>query len=125
MTRVILNQAFSEQLAGYSQPVELCDPSGRTVGTLFPAVDVSMYEPWEPTFAEEELRETEKSTDWRGTEQLLKYLENLNVPGPLVESRGAEPRGGLAPGGFGVAKSNHIGDLSNRHQPRSESRQLG
>ena len=56
MTRVILDETLRDKLNNLSQPLELCDESGRVVARVFPVMDLSEYEPCEPTISEEELR---------------------------------------------------------------------
>lgn len=78
MTRVVLDAELKERLLGLSQPVELCDDSGRVLGRVFPTVDLSQYEPWEPPFDEAELRRREQSGAQRyTTAQVLERLEQL------------------------------------------------
>ncbi|HEV3262704.1 MAG TPA: hypothetical protein VG013_38065 [Gemmataceae bacterium] len=78
MTRVTVNEALRSMLHNLSQPLELCDESGRVLGRVFPALDLSEYEPWEPPISEEELRRREQSTEKRyTTAEVLAHLENL------------------------------------------------
>ncbi|HUG90003.1 MAG TPA: hypothetical protein VML55_04160 [Planctomycetaceae bacterium] len=78
MTKIVLDAELKERLLGLSQPVELCDDSGRVLGRVFPAVDLSQYEPWEPPFDEAELRRREQSGERRyTTAEVLEHLERL------------------------------------------------
>jgi hypothetical protein len=38
MTKVVLDPTFAGQLAGFTAPVELCDPDGRLLGQFVPTV---------------------------------------------------------------------------------------
>lgn len=78
MTRIIVDDLLRSKLHNLSQPLELIDDSGRVLGRVFPAVDLSQYEPWEPPIGEDELRRREQSSEKRyTTKEMLDYLENL------------------------------------------------
>ena len=78
MTRVVLNTALREKLHNLTQPLELCDETGQVLGRFFPVLDLSGYEPWEPSFSEEELRQQEQANEKRyTTAEVLAYLEKL------------------------------------------------
>lgn len=99
MKRIIVDAPLAEQLQAATNLVELCDrsgrvlgsfsptldptqyelrdPSGRVLGRFSPAIDPSQYEPREPEISEEELERRRHSTTWYTTEEVLKYLENL------------------------------------------------
>jgi len=48
MTRVIIDDVLRSKLHNFTEPLELCDASGRVLGRLVPAIDLSDYEPWIP-----------------------------------------------------------------------------
>ena len=78
MTRIILDSALLEKLHNLKQPLELCNEAGQVLGRVFPAPDLSEYEPWEPTFSEEELLHQEQANEKRyTTAEVLAYLEKL------------------------------------------------
>jgi hypothetical protein len=78
MTRVIVDEVLLSKLLNLTEPLELCDESGQLLGRVFPAVDPSEYEPWEPHFSEEELQKQEQSNEKRyTTAEVLAYLESL------------------------------------------------
>lgn len=78
MTRVIANDTLRNMLHDFSQPVEICDESGKVLCRVFPAIDLSEYEPWEPPMTAEEWRQLEESNEPRyTTAEVLKYLEGL------------------------------------------------
>jgi hypothetical protein len=78
MTRVIVDQTLRMKLRDLTEPLELCDESGRVVGHVFPAADLSDYEPWEPPVDEAELRRREQSSENRySTTEVLTHLEQL------------------------------------------------
>jgi hypothetical protein len=78
MTRVILDAATLSKLHNLREPLELCDESGRVLGEVKPAVDLSRYEPLEPQVSDEELRQRSQSKG-KGytTAEVLAYLEKL------------------------------------------------
>jgi len=76
MTRVIVDETLRSRLHNLSEPLELCDESGRVLGRVFPALDLSQYEQWEPPIGEEELRRRERSNERRyTTAEVLAHLE--------------------------------------------------
>jgi hypothetical protein len=77
MTRVVIEAALRGKLDGITQPVELCDESGRVLGRFIPVIDMSEWEPLTPEASEEELDRREQSTEWYTTEEVLAYLRNL------------------------------------------------
>lgn len=78
MTQIILDASVSGQLHNVSQPVELCDPSGRVLGRFIPLIDMSEWEPISPDISEEELDRRAKSNQKRySTAEVLAYLEKL------------------------------------------------
>jgi hypothetical protein len=77
MTRVTVDESLRARLHDLAEPLELCDSSGQVIARLFPVLDLSQYEPWEPPISEEELQRREQSEEWYTTEQLLAYLKSL------------------------------------------------
>jgi len=69
--------SISTQLAGLTQPVELCDASGRVLGQFVPRIDLSEWEPISPDISEAELERRAKSNEPRyTTKEVLARLEN-------------------------------------------------
>ncbi len=56
MTQVILDETLRRMLPDLSQPIELCDESGRILGHIFPVADTPMIVPEGPRTNPEELR---------------------------------------------------------------------
>lgn len=81
MSRITIDAMLSQSLAQLTQPVELCDPSGRVVGRFVPAMDLSEWEPVDPTESEvtdEELQRRSESKEPRyTTAEVLDYLRKL------------------------------------------------
>ena len=77
MTKIILDEALRAKLRGLLQPLELCDEAGRVVARVFPSLDLSEYEPWEPPISEEELRQREESNEWYSSQEVLARLRQL------------------------------------------------
>ena len=78
MTKIIVDETLLSKLDNLSQPLELCDQSGRILARVFPMLDLSNYEPWEAPISEEELRRREQSDEWYTTERVLARLKNLD-----------------------------------------------
>lgn len=77
MTRITLDAELKRKLLNLAEPIELCDENGLVVGQVFPAIDLSQFEPWEPPISEEELRRRETSDKWYSTQEVLTHLEKL------------------------------------------------
>jgi hypothetical protein len=77
MNAFLLPETVASQLQGLPHPVNLCDPSGKTLGYFVPAVDPSLYEIDGPEPTQEELRDSEESSEWSTTDQVLRDLEKL------------------------------------------------
>jgi hypothetical protein len=86
MTKITLDTDMRAKLLNLTQPLELCDESGSVVGRMFPTLDLSQYEPWEPSIGEEELRRREQETECYTTAEVLAYLEK-----PPVYPNGWQP----------------------------------
>jgi hypothetical protein len=78
MTRVLLDAALRSKLHNLSEPVELCDESGRVVGRVIPIPEVAEEGPFEPQISEEEIKRRINSDEKRyTTAEVLAYLERL------------------------------------------------
>jgi hypothetical protein len=77
MTKIIVDDVLRNKLHNLSEPLELCDDSGRVLAQVFPALDLSEYEPCEPPISEEELQRREQEAEWYTTEQVLAHLKSL------------------------------------------------
>ncbi len=78
MTRILLDATLRSKLNNLSQAVELCDESGRIVGRVFPAPDLTGCKPLEPQVSEEELQRRSASDEKTySTAEVLAYLEKL------------------------------------------------
>ena len=77
MIRIVVDDALRSKLRNFSEPLELCDESGRSLARVVPLEDLSQYEPWEPSISEEELRRREQSDKWYSTEEVLAHLKSL------------------------------------------------
>jgi hypothetical protein len=73
----VVDELLRSKLHNLSEPLELCDESGRVLARLTPKLDLSKYGPKEPPISEEELRRREKSDRWYTTEQVLQRLREL------------------------------------------------
>jgi hypothetical protein len=77
MTRIVVDETLRSKLRNFSEPLVLCDESGRSLAQLLPLEDLSQYEPWEPPISAEELRRREQSDKWHTTEEVLAHLKSL------------------------------------------------
>lgn len=77
MTRIIVDDELRNRLHNFVQPLELCDESGRLLARLVPHIDLSQFEPREPSISEEELRRREQSNKWHTTAEVLAHLRRL------------------------------------------------
>jgi hypothetical protein len=78
MTQIRLDASLAGKLHVLSQPVELCDPTGRVLGRFVPRIDLSDWEPISPDVTEEELDRRARSGGKRyTTDEVLAYLEQL------------------------------------------------
>jgi hypothetical protein len=84
-----MDSVLRSKLHDLAEPVELCDESGRVLGRVFPSLDRSEYEAWEPPMSEDELRDREAETESYTTAEVLAYLEKLK----RTESDGNGPPG--------------------------------
>ncbi len=76
MTRVVVDAEFWGKLNNPQGPVELCDPSGRTVGYLYPlpaSPDPGNSKVASP-FSDEELLRREREPGGRSLEEILRDL---------------------------------------------------
>jgi hypothetical protein len=78
MTRITLDADLRSKLLGLTQPLELCDESGRVLARLLPAIDPSSYEGLEPQISREELqRRKQNKGKTYTTAEVLASLEKL------------------------------------------------
>jgi hypothetical protein len=78
MTRIIVDNALRTKLQDLTEPLELCDESGRILARVLPTVDSDLYEGLEPRISQEELRRRrENKGQGYTTAQVLAHLESL------------------------------------------------
>ena len=78
MTSVVIDATMLSKLHQLSQPLELRDASGRVLARVFPAADLSEYEPLTPQVSEAELDRREQANEQRyTTAEVLAHLEKL------------------------------------------------
>jgi hypothetical protein len=77
MTRLILDDALKAKLHNLTEPLELCDPSGRVLARVVPHYDPDEYD-LEPKISQEEIERISASEE-KGftTAEVLAYLEKL------------------------------------------------
>jgi hypothetical protein len=76
MTRVVVDDVLLSRLRNLTEPLELCDPSGRVLGRVVPVLDRAKYEGTDPQIGLEEI-ERRKANKGKGltTAQVLARLE--------------------------------------------------
>ena len=79
MTRVILDESLRGVFMDFTAPLEVCDSSGRVVGTFLPAVDYEALERIRPPVSEDELDRRNQSRSF-STAEVLARLEALERP---------------------------------------------
>ena len=78
MPQIILDATLGSKLHDFSQPLDLCDESGKVLAHVIPALDSADYEPVPPPeLSEAELRKREQSSRWYTSAEVLKHLESL------------------------------------------------
>jgi hypothetical protein len=77
MTRIILDATLRSKLPDLSQPLELCDESGKVVARVTPVFDPSEYEPVKPPELSAEELERRRQEPGLTTREMLAYLERL------------------------------------------------
>jgi hypothetical protein len=78
MTRVVLDADLRGKLLNLSEPLELCDESGRVLAKVTPILDPSEYGPLDPQISREELeRRIRSRSKTYNTEEVLAHLERL------------------------------------------------
>ncbi len=61
-----------------SEPLDLCDESGRVLARVSPTIDLSQYEAWEPPISPAELQRREQSGERRYTiAEVLAHLKGV------------------------------------------------
>ena len=77
MNRIKLNAELRKLLGNLTEPLELCDETGRVIGRILPEIDLSGWDLTEPADSEEELQRREQETESCSTAELLSRLEKL------------------------------------------------
>jgi hypothetical protein len=78
MTRITVDALLRTKLRNLTEPLELCDDSGKVRGRFFPVPDLSRYDPesLEPGVGEEVLARRSKSPEKTfTTSEVLEQLE--------------------------------------------------
>ena len=76
MTRITLDPAALANLDRLTEPVEVCDTSGRVVGYFHPAADERLYRSVQVPFTDEELDRFEQEPGGRSLAEIISDLEN-------------------------------------------------
>jgi hypothetical protein len=74
MTRVTVTELVSHALDQFTEPVELCDPSGRILGQFVPGGPFKMKESDQCPYSEEELERMRTATGGRTLAEIWKDL---------------------------------------------------
>lgn len=76
MTRVTVDAELRSRLRNFLEPLDLCDESGRLVGTFRPARMAPPPDYTEPPLSEEEWQRRQRQEDF-STDEVLARLEHL------------------------------------------------
>ncbi len=77
MTRITLDADLRNRLHDLSQPLELCDESGRVLARVLPVIDPALYEGLEPRISAEEVqRRRQNKGKTYTTAEVLAHLES-------------------------------------------------
>jgi hypothetical protein len=77
MAKVVIDDVLRSKLRNFTEPLELCDESGRIVAQVLPVEDLSLYDCTEPPISEEELERRRNSTEYYTTAEVLAHLASL------------------------------------------------
>jgi hypothetical protein len=78
VTRIVVDTVMQQKLHNLTEPLELCNESGKVLARVTPVLDVSQYEPLEPQVSEEELlRRSQSEGKTYTTDDVLAYLERV------------------------------------------------
>ena len=72
MTQIMLDAGMQSKLNNLKESLELCDESGKVLAHLFPVVDPSQYERFEPVITPEELQRRRLEPDCSTAEVLAR-----------------------------------------------------
>jgi hypothetical protein len=76
MTRITLDVDMRKKLLNLTEPLDLCDETGRVLGTYIPLPTATDDDYGEPPISEEELRRISKEPGYT-TDEVIAYLESL------------------------------------------------
>ena len=86
MTRLLIDANLPAKFHELTEPVELCDPSGKVVGRFEPFFDMVEWEIIGPQVSGEELDRRANSNQKRySTAEVLAYLEKADTLRPLAD----------------------------------------
>ena len=78
MGKITIDADLLAKLRTLTQPMELCEPSGRVVGKFLPTLDPSEWDSVEPQISDEEIqRRLRAKGKTYSTAQVLAHLEKL------------------------------------------------
>ncbi len=76
MTRITLDADTRKKLLNLTEPLDLCDETGRVLGTYVPLETAADDDFDEPQLSEEEMRRRLKEPGFT-TDEVIAYLESL------------------------------------------------
>lgn len=79
MSHIVLDSSLLATLEERRAPLELCDRSGRILGTFYPsaaAIDYAALEQARPTLTKVEIERRRQGPTY-STDEVVKYLESL------------------------------------------------
>jgi hypothetical protein len=67
MNQIVIDNETKSRLGDFTEPVEICDATGRVLARLLPVVDLADVEACRPDISEEELQRREREDKWYTT----------------------------------------------------------
>jgi hypothetical protein len=79
MTRIIADRALKEKLGNLTEPAEICDDAGKTLGYFSPFVPPGheLYKKFKSELSDEQLDRIAQEPEEFTTDEVLKHLESL------------------------------------------------
>lgn len=75
MVQIIVDDSFTQQMAGTIVPCMVLNSEGKRIGYFTPEIDASVYRGVEPSVSEEELSRRERDGSGRTVAEIFQDLE--------------------------------------------------
>jgi hypothetical protein len=77
MTKFVLDSETAQKLRDAAQCIQLCDPTGATIGYFRPEVDPELYRTIKEPFTKEQLDRARNDPSGRPLKEIMRDLERL------------------------------------------------